>query len=107
VVRLPEPLRAAHETWQTEQLDTPAVEQMRRRCRRLALSLFELGEDVDATERQLARWRFHPAMARECAAWAWARHREALAAATLPPQAATLPPQSAERPLSGGTSADS
>ncbi|HEX8771460.1 MAG TPA: hypothetical protein VF711_11895, partial [Acidimicrobiales bacterium] len=81
VVRLPEPLRAAHERWQTEQLDTPAVEQMRRRCRRLALSLFERGEDVEATERQLARWRFHPAMARECAAWAWARHREALLAA--------------------------
>jgi hypothetical protein len=84
VMRLPEPLRAAHESWQTDQLDTPAVEQMRRRCRRLALSLLELGEDVEATERQLARWKFHPAMARECAAWAWARHREAKAAAGTP-----------------------
>ncbi len=90
VMRLPEPLRAAHESWQAEQLDTPAVEQLRRRCRRLALSLIELGEDVEATERQLGRWKFHPAMARESAAWAWARHREALAAATT---ATTGPPQ--------------
>src|SRR5205085_10417841 len=41
----------------------------------------ELGEDLEATERQLLRWRFHPALAREAAAWAWDRHRAALAAA--------------------------
>jgi hypothetical protein len=34
---------------------------MRNRSRRLALSLLELGEDLEATERQLHRWRFHPA----------------------------------------------
>ncbi|HUQ63964.1 MAG TPA: hypothetical protein VM121_09425 [Acidimicrobiales bacterium] len=82
ITRLPDPLQAAHENWQREQLDTPAIEQLRRRCRRLALSLIELGEDVDASERQLMRWKFHPSLARESAAWAWARHRDALAAAT-------------------------
>jgi hypothetical protein len=80
VSRLDESLQAEHERWQLEQLEVPAVEQQRRRARRLALSLFELGEDVEAAERQLYRWRFHPAMAREATAWAWDRHRAALAA---------------------------
>ncbi|MCA1704746.1 MAG: hypothetical protein LC808_16370 [Actinobacteria bacterium] len=44
-------------------------------------SLLELGEDLEATERQLHRWKFHPVMSREAAAWAWDRHRRALAAA--------------------------
>jgi hypothetical protein len=81
VGRLSEKLQAEHEAWQDEQLEVPAVEQQRRRAKRLALSLFELGEDPEAAERQLHRWRFHPAMAREATAWAWDRHRAALAAA--------------------------
>jgi hypothetical protein len=81
VQRLPEHLQVAHQVWQDEQLRTPAAEQLRRRCRRLALSLLELGEDLEATERQLTRWKFHPALCREAAAWAWNRHRQALAAA--------------------------
>jgi hypothetical protein len=40
------------------------------RARHLALSLLELGEDGPATERQLNRWRFHPAMASEATTWA-------------------------------------
>ena len=81
VQRLSEPLRTAHDEWQQAQLATPPVEQLRQRCRRLALSLFELGEDVEATERQLHRWRFHPRVAREATAWAWRRHTEAKEAA--------------------------
>lgn len=77
VERLPDMLRAAHKRWQEEQLRIPAVEGLRRRCRRLALSLVELGEDLEGTERQLHRWKFHPALAHEAAAWAWRRHREA------------------------------
>jgi hypothetical protein len=34
----------------------------------------ELGEDVEGTERHLLRWRYHPALARDAASWAWARH---------------------------------
>ncbi|MEA2932227.1 MAG: hypothetical protein QOI56_1012 [Actinomycetota bacterium] len=79
VLRLAPSLVAAHQAWQEGQLRTPAVEQQRRRARRLALSLLELGEDVDAAERQLLRWKFHPGLCRESAAWAWDRHRRALA----------------------------
>jgi hypothetical protein len=78
VQRLPEALARAHEAWQQAQLETPALEQQRRRCRRLALSLLELGEDWEATERQLLRWKFHPAMCHDSAAWAWDRHRRAV-----------------------------
>jgi hypothetical protein len=81
VLRLPTALQAAHEAWQDAQLRTPADEQLARRARRLALSLFELGEDVEATERQLHRWKFHPELCRDAAAWAWSRHRRALGAA--------------------------
>jgi hypothetical protein len=81
VLRLPPGLQDAHQQWQEDQLRTPAADQLRRRCRRLALSLLELGEDLEATERQLLRWKFHASLCRESAAWAWDRHRRALAAA--------------------------
>lgn len=77
VLRLPPPLAQAHEAWQAEQLRTPVAEQQRRRARRLALSLIELGEDAADTERQLARWRFSPALCRESTAWAVERHQQA------------------------------
>lgn len=79
ITRLPEPLQLQHRDWQ----DDPhrRDERSRLRARRLALSLIELGEDVEATERQLHRWRFNPVVAREAAAWGWRRHREAQEAA--------------------------
>jgi hypothetical protein len=77
VLRLPSSLAEAHHAWQAEQLETPAQEQQRRRARRLALSLIELGEDVADTEHQLARWKFHPVLCRESTAWAVERHRQA------------------------------
>ena len=81
LLRLPPSLQAAHAEWQQAQLRTPAADQLRDRCRRLALSLIELGEDLEATERQLQRWKFHPMLSREAAMWAWDRHRRALAVA--------------------------
>jgi hypothetical protein len=80
-VRLSPALQAAHQRWQSEQLEEPAAQSQRRRSRQLALSLFELGEDREAVERQLLRWRYHPAMARESADWAAQRHQCALTAA--------------------------
>ena len=80
VLRLSDELQAEHRSWQEAQLRTPALEQQRRRSRQLALSLVELGEDLEEAERQLHRWKFHPAMAHEAANWAWKRHCEALAA---------------------------
>ena len=78
LVRLPDPVQAEHRRWQEAELETPALDRLRRRCRCLALSLIELGEDLETTERQLLRWRFHPALCRESAVWAWERHAHAL-----------------------------
>ena len=79
VTKLPERLQQQHQEWQSN----PALADARQRARgrRLALSLFELGEGVEAAESQLLRWRFPPAVARDATAWAWRRHAEAKAAA--------------------------
>ncbi len=79
--RLSPALQEAHERWLAEQLGAPPAEAARRRSRQLALSLLELGEDGEAVERQLLRWRYHPALARESMAWALERHFQARAAA--------------------------
>ncbi len=60
--RLPETLQASHRRWLSEQR-LPEPEQMRRRARRLADGLAHSGSDQSEIERQLARWRFHPAVA--------------------------------------------
>jgi hypothetical protein len=80
--RLSPALQSAHQQWQSEQLLEPPAEAQRRRGRQLALSLLELGEDWEAAERQLLRWRYHPALARDAVAWAVEAHRMAEAAAT-------------------------
>jgi hypothetical protein len=78
VERLPDGLRTEHQEWQQRPAggSPVALEQMRQRARQMALSLLDLGEDGAATERQLHRWRIHPAVAHEATAWAVARHRE-------------------------------
>jgi hypothetical protein len=75
--RLSPALQAAHERWQAEQLQEPPAEAQRRRSRQLALSLLELGEDREAAERQLLRWRYHPALARDAVGWATEARRNA------------------------------
>lgn len=70
VERLPEALQREHTVWLTRPRTSPTVEQMKERARSLALSMLELGEDGDAVERQLHRWRFHPAVAHEALRWA-------------------------------------
>jgi hypothetical protein len=82
VQRLPPALQESHARWQQEQLEMPLAQQQRQRARHLALSLLELGEEPELAERQLLRWRYQPAMAREAMAWAVQRHQAALAAAT-------------------------
>jgi len=82
VLRLSPALQESHAHWQESQLRVPAGDEQRRRSRRLALSLVELGEDVESAERQLLRWSYHPVLAREAASWAWDRHRTALVAAS-------------------------
>lgn len=92
LLRLPEVLQEDHRRWQEAELHSPPVEALRRRSRRLALSLLELGEGLEECERQLLRWRFSPVLAREAAAWAWEHHRAARAAADDGDDGDDLPP---------------
>jgi hypothetical protein len=95
VRRLPVHLQQAHEEWLAAQLAEPPLEAERRNSRRLALTLVELGEDLEATERTLGAAGFHPAVCRESSAWAWDRHwrarAEALAVAEPEPPLAHRP----------------
>ena len=93
LLRLPESVQAEHAAWQAADLRTPELERQRRRARMLAMSLIALGEDIDGVERQLARWRYHPALCREAALWGWREHAQAAAFAERgdgddPPRAA-------------------
>jgi hypothetical protein len=81
VARLSPVLQEAHDAWRAERSQRSPIEQQRRRSRQLALSLLELGEDPEEVERQLLRWRYHPTLASEAAAWAASRHRLAVVAA--------------------------
>jgi hypothetical protein len=73
IARLPPRLRAEHQQWVTSAPVVPDPAEVRRRAQQLAVSLAELGEEVSEIERQLHRWRFHPALAHEVATWAWER----------------------------------
>jgi hypothetical protein len=87
VNRLSPVLQAEHARW-VDLAPAPAdADDLRDQARRLALSLLELGEDGEATERQLHRWRFHPALASAATAWA----TEHLAA--RPPSSRTAHPR--------------
>lgn len=92
LARLPESLQEEHRVWQEADLRVPELDRQRRRARKLAMSLIALGEDLEATERQLMRWHYHPSLCREAALWGWREHAHANAAASddepEPPQAA-------------------
>ena len=77
LARLPESLQAEHAAWQQAELQVSELDRQRNRARRLAMSLVALGEDIDSTERQLIRWRYHPSLCREAALWAWREHAHA------------------------------
>ena len=97
VERLPDHLQREHTVWVTRPRTSSTVEQMKDRARSLALSLLELGEGTDAVERQLHRWRFHPAVAHEAVRWALEAHAltEPVAVAAGPGNsiAVTRPPR--------------
>lgn len=76
VLRLPHSLQQAHRDLQTRLAQRPAADRTLERARALALSLIDLGEDLETTERQLLRWGLHPSAAQDGSAWAWA-HRQA------------------------------
>ena len=89
IARLPVALQEAHQGWVEGPSTRLPVGQLRERARGLALSLLELGEDSEATERQLHTWRLHPAIAHDAVAWA-VEHRRVTqpVAPDLPPEAA-------------------
>jgi hypothetical protein len=88
--RLPQPLREELRAWDTTGT-TPDPADLRTRANRLALSMVEMGEDAEGTERQLHRWRFHPALAYEATRWAIARHQQAHGGTTDTPTAPPAP----------------
>ncbi len=89
LLRLPPSLQQLHEQCTRRPrldapgvLDTPGVHdtsgvhgstEPRDRARQLALSLVRLGEDPPSAEQQLARWKIHPAIARDAVTWAVAQ----------------------------------
>ena len=80
--RLTPALAAEHERWLVHggthhaEVATMGPDEQRRRARALALSLLQLGETTQDTERQLHRWRFHPAMAHDALRWAERTYRD-------------------------------
>jgi hypothetical protein len=85
VQRLPRAVRRRHQEWQDQLVARDRFLDAQQRARRLALSLFETGEDPDAVERTLHRWHYHPALASAATTWALDRHRAAAAAALNAP----------------------
>ena len=71
--RLPMTLRSEHEEWLSRPRTTQTFEHLQHRARSLALSMLQLGEDNMTIERQLHRWRFHPAVSYEALRWALAQ----------------------------------
>jgi hypothetical protein len=85
VRRLSPVLQADHAHWVDRAPAAADADDLRDQARRLALSLLELGEDAEATERQLHRWRFHPALASEATAWATEHHAGRLTSDAMGP----------------------
>jgi hypothetical protein len=84
--RLPNSLRHEHDQWLNRPSVSPTFEQMQTRARSLALSMIQLGEDNHSVERQLHRWRFHPAIAHDAIRWALARHPHRESMKATPPK---------------------
>ena len=98
--RLTASLRDRHDAWRDAEAARPGPEEQRRRARRLALSLAELGETDEAIEQQLHRWRLHPALAHEALRWARERQQAAAVPGRIPP------PDRRPRPAPPGQSFD-
>ena len=81
--RLPSDLQSMHAEWAASRLAEAPQAPARRRARRLALALFEEGDDTDHVERLLFSTGFHPAICHDAARWAHQRHEDAANAASL------------------------
>ncbi len=79
--RLSPEAQAEHDQWVGGRPPEGAIEE--RRVRHLAMSLVQLGEDLEGTERQLLAWKFNPVLIRPAAVWACEQHHLRLAAKRL------------------------
>lgn len=77
LLRLPPTLQVEHDRWAARQPEPEALETARRRARLLALDLLDVTGERGLVEWRLTRWGVHPALAAECATWAWKRMAEA------------------------------
>ncbi len=68
--RLPDSLQLRHRHWVEAGSRPAAVDELRRRARRLALSLMVLDEPGTGIEGELVRRGIHPALAHEAVTWA-------------------------------------
>jgi hypothetical protein len=71
VRRLPVSLQSEHDAWLEARLADPPLAAPRRNARRAAVVMYGLGDDRPGVERALGSAGFHPALARDAAAWAW------------------------------------
>ena len=102
LLRVPERQRDEHERAVDEHQKALEPQDHRVRARTLALSLLELGEDLHTAEKQLHRWRFHPAVAFEAVRWAAEQHGLADASTgATPPERAPAPPEPLAPPHAG------
>lgn len=100
--RLPPHLREELDRWDASP-EAPSgtgaepmpADHQRRRARSLALSLLQLGESYEETERQLHRWRFHPALAHDAMRWAVAHWSTQDATDPIPDPDRAAPPVAA------------
>ena len=72
--RLPALQQRRHEEFTAVRLNPDPSDPQQDRARRLAMILVECGESFSETESQLARFRFHPAVASEAVHRAWSQH---------------------------------
>lgn len=104
VLKLSPRLQLEHKRWLDTTPGAAEVAELGQQARRLALSLLQLGEEPKAAERQLHRWRFHPAMAREAITWAM-EHQGGEGAATRPHGSGGALPRPSEPGPTAGTTA--
>ncbi|MEM7140365.1 MAG: hypothetical protein AAF548_04970 [Actinomycetota bacterium] len=79
--RLPDVLQRRHDRFLDAETSMDPAD-LTRRARRLALGLVECGDALDAAERQLGQWRFHPSVAADAVRWAWECHHASQKAAS-------------------------
>jgi hypothetical protein len=76
VKRLPVTLQARHAEWVVGAVQQGPIEMAKKRARRVAVMLFEQGDEMDHVERALGSVGFHPAVGRDAAQWAWRQLHE-------------------------------